>query len=76
MINLMDVITEEINLDIPMIKMTNQNDVLSLKESVKILEQEITNQKKEIKILNQTLEELQKKYNNKEKMISELKNII
>ena len=58
MINLMDVITEEINLEIPMIKMTNQDEVLSLKESVKFLEQERNNQKKEIITLNETLEEL------------------
>ena len=37
MINLMDVITEEINLELPMIKMTNQDEVLSLKESIKFL---------------------------------------
>ena len=39
MINLMDVITEEINMEIPMIKMNNQDEVLLLKESVKFLEQ-------------------------------------
>ena len=37
MINIMDVLTEEINFEIPMIKMTNQDEVLSLKESVKFL---------------------------------------
>ena len=58
MINLMDVITEEINLELPMIKMTNQDEVLSLKESIKFLEQERNNQKKEILSLNSTLEEL------------------
>ena len=40
MINLMDVITEEINFEIPMIKMASQDEVLSLKESIKFLEQE------------------------------------
>ena len=48
MINIMDVLTEEINLEIPMIKMANQDEVLSLKESIKFLEQERNNQKKEI----------------------------
>ena len=76
MINLMDVITEEINMEIPMIKMNNQDEVLLLKESVKFLEQERNSQKKEIKTLNETLEELQKKDNAKENMILELKNII
>ena len=61
MINLMDVITEEINMEIPMTKMTNQDEVLSLKESVKLLEQERSNQKKEIKILNETLENSKRK---------------
>ena len=76
MINLMDVITEEINLELPMIKMTNQDEVLSLKESIKFLEEERSIQKKEIISLNEILEELKKKDSNKEKMILELKNII
>ena len=46
MINLMDVLTEEINLELPMIKMANQDEVLSLKETIKFLENERTNQKK------------------------------
>ena len=76
MINLMDVITEEINLEIPMIKMASQDEVLSLKESIKFLEQERNNQKKEFSSLNETLEKLKKNDNDKEKMILELKNII
>jgi len=76
MINLMDVISEEINLEIPMIKMANQDEVLALKESVKFLEQERNNQKKEITTLNETLEELKKKDSNKDNVILELKNII
>ena len=76
MINLMDVITEEINFEIPMIKMASQDEVLSLKESIKFLEQERNNQKKEISSLNETLEEIKKKDNDKENMIQELKNII
>ena len=76
MINLMDVITEEINLEIPMIKMASQDEVLSLKESIKFLEQERNNQKKEISSLNETLEEIKKKDSDKENMILELKNII
>ena len=75
-INLMDVITEEINLEIPMIKMASQDEVLSLKESIKFLEQERNNQKKEISSLNETLEEIKKKDSDKENMIQELKNII
>ena len=75
-INLMDVITEEINLEIPMIKMASQDEVLSLKESIKFLEQERNNQKKEISSLNETLEAIKKKDNDKENMIQELKNII
>ena len=76
MINLMDVLSEEINLEIPMIKMANQDEVLSLKESIKFLEQERNNQKKEISSLNETLEEIKKKDSDKENMILELKNII
>ena len=76
MINIMDVLTEEINLEIPMIKMANQDEVLSLKESIKFLEQERNNQKKEISSLNETLEEIKKKDSDKENMILELKNII
>ena len=76
MINIMDVLTEEINLEIPMIKMASQDEVLSLKESIKFLEQERNNQKKEISSLNETLEEIKKKDSDKENMIQELKNII
>ena len=76
MINIMDVITEEINMEIPMITMTNQDEVLLLKESVKFLEQERTKQKNEIKTLTDTLEEIKKKDCLKDNMISELKNII
>ena len=63
MINLMDVISEEINFEIHMIKMEKQDEVLSLKESAKFLEQERSNQKKEITTLNETLEERKKKDN-------------
>jgi len=59
----MDVISEEINFEIPMIKMEKQDEVLSLKESAKFLEQERSNQKKEITTLNETLEERNKKDN-------------
>jgi hypothetical protein len=75
-INIMDVLSEEINLEIPMIKMASQDEVLSLKESIKFLEQERNNQKKEISSLNETLEEIKKKDSDKENMIQELKNII
>jgi len=76
MINLMDVITEEVILELPMIKMENQDEVLSLKESIKFLEQERNDQKKEIISLSETLEELKKKDINKENKILELENII
>ena len=58
MINIMDILTEEIKFEIPMIKMTNQDEVLFLKESMQFLEQERTNQKKEINALNASLQEL------------------
>jgi hypothetical protein len=58
MINLMDVLTEEINLELPMIKMANQDEVLSLKETIKFLENERINLKKEIISINATLEQL------------------
>ncbi len=63
MINIMDIITEEIIFEIPMIKMTNQDEVLSFKETVKFLGQEINNQTTE-------------KENTQENIIVELKNII
>ena len=75
-INLMKVLTEEINIELPMIKMTNQDEVLSLKESVKFLEMERNTQKVEINNLMKTIEEIQKKENSKDNIISELKNII
>ena len=80
MINLMNVMTEEINIEIPMIKMSNQDEMNSLKESMKFLDKEKNELKNEIKTLNETLEELLKKIKEKddkhEKTILELKNIM
>ena len=80
MINLMNVMTEEINIEIPMIKMSSQDEMNSLKESMKFLDKEKNELKNEIKTLNETLEELLKKIKEKddkhEKTILELKNIM
>ena len=80
MINLMNVMTEEINIEIPMIKMSSQDEMNSLKESMKFLDKEKNELKNEIKTLNETLEELLKKIKEKddkhEKTILELKNIL
>ena len=80
MINLMNVMTEEINIEIPMIKMSSQDEMNSLKESMKFLDKEKNELKNEIKTLNETLEELLKKIKEKddkhEKTILELRNIM
>ena len=80
MINLMNVMTEEINIEIPMIKMSSQDEMNSLKESMKFLDKEKNELKNAIKTLNETLEELLKKIKEKddkhEKTILELKNIM
>ena len=80
MINLMNVMTEEINIEIPMITMSSQDEMNSLKESMKFLDKEKNELKNEIKTLNETLEELLKKIKEKddkhEKTILELKNIL
>ena len=80
MVNVMNVMTEEINIEIPMIKMSSQDEMNSLKESMKFLDKEKNELKNEIKTLNETLEELLKKIKEKddkhEKTILELKNIL
>lgn len=80
MVNLMNVMTEEINIEIPMIKMSSQDEMNSSKESMKFLDKEKNELKNEIKTLNETLEELLKKIKEKdvkhEKTILELKNIM
>ena len=80
MINLMNVMTEEINIEIPMIKMSSQDEMNSLKESMKFLDKERNELKNEIKTLNETLEGLLKKIEEKdanhEKTILELRNIM
>ena len=76
----MNVMTEEINIEIPMIKMSSQDEMNSLKESMKFLDKERTELKNEIKTLNETLEGLLKKIEEKdanhEKTILELRNIM
>ena len=80
MINMMDIITEEINFEIPKKTMEYQDDVQTLKESVEFLEKERSYFKKEINLLNNTVEELQKKIEQKDiiqqNKIKELKNVI
>ena len=80
MVNVLNVMTEEINIEIPMIKMSSQDEMNSLKESMKFLDKEKNELKNEIKSLNETLEELLKKIKEKddkhEKTILELKNIM
>jgi len=80
MINMMNVLTEEIDFEIPGIKMEKQDEIVILRESVDIMEKERSNFKKEINLLNNTVEELQKKIEEKDimqqNMIKELKNVI
>ena len=67
MINLMDIVTEELNFELEKIKFSNEEEVLVLKESMKNLDVEKQNLKKEIKLLNNTVEELKKEVEQKEK---------
>ena len=80
MVNVLNVMTVEINVEIPMIKMSSQDEINSMKESMKFLDKERAELKNEIKSLNETLEELLKKIKEKdaqhEKTILELKNIM
>ena len=65
MINIMDVITEEISFTIPKIQFTKEEEVETLKESIKILDNEKNSLKKEVKDLNILVEELKKKIEEK-----------
>ena len=66
MVNLMNVMTEEINIDIPMIKMNSQEEMIVLKESMKYLDNERNELRNEMKTISATLEELLKKIKEKE----------
>ena len=66
MVNLMNVMTEEINIDIPMIKMNSQEEMIVLKESMKFLDNERNELRNEMKTISATLEELSKKIKEKE----------
>ena len=61
MINLMDVATEEISFNIPKIKLTNEEEFIRIKESIKCLQEEKFNLKKELKELNDTFGQIQNK---------------
>ena len=65
MINIMNVVTEEINFDIPKLKFTKEEEFETLKESIKILENEKNSLKKEVKALNILFDELKKKIEEK-----------
>lgn len=66
-ISLMDILTEEINIELQKIKLSNEEEVEVLKENMKSLDEEKNNLKNEIKLLNNTLEGLRKKMEEKEK---------
>ena len=63
----MDILTEEINIELQKIKLSNEEEVEVLKENMKSLDEEKNNLKNEIKLLNNTLEGLRKKMEEKEK---------
>ena len=67
----MDVVTEEISLNLPQIKLTNKDQLESMKETIKYLDKERNALKEEVKSLNNTLQEIKAKIdeNNKFKMI-------
>ena len=60
-VNFMNVMTEEINIDIPMIKMNSQEEMIVLKESMKYFDNERNELRNEMKTISATLEELSKK---------------
>ena len=55
MINVLDVMTEEISFSLPKIKLTNQDELESPKETIKYLDSERNSLKEEVKSLNLTL---------------------
>ena len=61
MINIMDVMTEEISFDLPIIILSSKDELESLKETIKMMEEEKNSFKKMITKLNTTVQELQKK---------------
>ena len=61
MMNIMDVVTEEIFLNLPRIKLTNEDELESMKETIKYLVNERNSLKEEVKSLNNTLQEIKSK---------------
>ena len=60
-INIMDILTEEVYFEIPKIKISSDDEIFVLKESIKFLEMEKNNFQNEVKKLNESLEELKAK---------------
>ena len=70
MINFMEVMTEEIVFELEQVKMSEEEEVIIVKESIKSLTEEKKNLKEEVAKLKNTIEELKKSTSEKDEEIS------
>ena len=70
MINFMEVMTEEIVFELEQVKMSEEEEVIIVKESIKSLMEEKKNLKEEVAKLKNTIEELKKSTSEKDEEIS------
>ena len=76
MVNIMEIMTEEITIDLPIISLSNNDELENLKETIKVIEEEKNSFKIMINKLNTTIQELQKKFEeNKNLSLNEEKQI-
>jgi hypothetical protein len=76
MVNVMEIMTEEITIDLPIISLSNNDELENLKETIKVIEEEKNSFKIMINKLNTTIQELQKKFEeNKNLSLNEEKQI-
>ena len=72
MVNIMDVMTEQISLNIPIIILSSKDELESLKESIKLMEEEKNNFKSLINNLNKTVHDLEIKTEENKKLVLNL----
>ena len=60
MINFMEVMTEEVTFELQMIKLTNEEETIIMKESIKLLNEEKQNLTNQVTLLQNSIEELKK----------------
>ena len=79
MINFMEVMTEEVTFELQMIKLSNEEETIIMKESIKLLNEEKQNLKNQVTLLQNSIEELKKTTTDKENIfenkLQENKNI-